>query len=80
MNPKVIVSRMKKEIERLETDPPPGVMCWPKGDTVLDLEAGACDRPKCSNFAIRLPYSIIKSWRRDILEGDTWLNSPAKSK
>ena len=40
--------RMKVELKRLETDPPYGVCCWPKDDTLNHLEAqllGANDTP-----------------------------------
>ena len=40
--------RMQVELKRLETDPPYGVCCWPKSDTLNHLEAqllGATDTP-----------------------------------
>lgn len=33
------VSRMKREIELLERDPPHGISAWPKNDQLLELEA-----------------------------------------
>jgi hypothetical protein len=29
----------------LETDPPPGISCWPKGDKITELEAGPFSSP-----------------------------------
>lgn len=36
----VMVARMQRELEILEKDPPPGISCWPKGDSITELEAG----------------------------------------
>ena len=32
-------SRMKRELELLERDPPHGISAWPKNDHLLELEA-----------------------------------------
>ncbi|KAK9764134.1 hypothetical protein K7432_008613 [Basidiobolus ranarum] len=36
---KQLVMRMKKELELLECDPPPGIMCWPVDDILNRLSA-----------------------------------------
>lgn len=51
----ILVSRMRKEIQMLETDPPPGISCWPKAEKITELEAGpaancvAASSPKISD-------------------------------
>jgi ubiquitin-conjugating enzyme E2 T len=35
----VMVARMRRELEILEKEPPPGISCWPKGDSLTELEA-----------------------------------------
>ena len=38
-----MMARMKKEIEMLSRDPPPGVCAWLKSEDKIDhLEAGSC--------------------------------------
>eukprot|EP00106_Octopus_bimaculoides_P015496 XP_014782938.1 PREDICTED: ubiquitin-conjugating enzyme E2 T-like [Octopus bimaculoides] len=32
-------TRMKKELQMLKDSPPPGIACWPKGDSIESLEA-----------------------------------------
>ncbi|XP_029652954.1 ubiquitin-conjugating enzyme E2 T [Octopus sinensis] len=32
-------TRMKKELQMLKDSPPPGIACWPKGDSIENLEA-----------------------------------------
>lgn len=32
-------SRMMKELEMIEKDPPPGISCWPVDDCINELEA-----------------------------------------
>lgn len=39
-------ARLTKELRMLETDPPPGVSAWPKGDAMTELEAGARARSR----------------------------------
>lgn len=34
-----MVARMRRELEILEKEPPPGISCWPKGDSLTELEA-----------------------------------------
>lgn len=35
----VLVSRVKAELTKLVAAPPPGVSCWPVGDSMVDFEA-----------------------------------------
>lgn len=37
-----LVSRMKRELQMLEQDPPHGIQAWPKEDSLTTLEARKC--------------------------------------
>ena len=37
----MLVSRVKAELSKLVLSPPPGVSCWPVGDSMVEFEAGA---------------------------------------
>lgn len=34
-----IKSRMKKELEMMEKEPPPGISCWSEDDDITNLKA-----------------------------------------
>jgi len=35
-----VFSRIQKELQTLEQDPPPGICVWPQNDCLLELQAG----------------------------------------
>jgi len=39
MNNPRLLARMKRELQILEKDPPPGIQAWPKGEQITSLEA-----------------------------------------
>ncbi|KAI8052631.1 ubiquitin-conjugating enzyme/RWD-like protein [Thamnidium elegans] len=41
----IATKRIQKEIMDLDRDPPPGITCYPKDDTITDLEAWPPDSP-----------------------------------
>jgi hypothetical protein len=35
----VLISRVMNEMNMLVSSPPPGISCWPVGDSMIDFEA-----------------------------------------
>jgi len=40
MSTAILASRVAAELNMLITSPPPGVSCWPVGDSITEFEAG----------------------------------------
>ncbi|KAL0078009.1 ubiquitin-conjugating enzyme/RWD-like protein [Phycomyces blakesleeanus] len=39
MTPKILLTRLRKELTDLERDPPPGIVCYPIDDDITQLES-----------------------------------------
>lgn len=68
----VLASRVTAEIGMLMSSPPPGVSCWPVGDSIVEFEAGTSCNSLCSGtdalltfqqslLELRIPHTIRES-------------------